>query len=212
MSFGFPPLRSQTGHCPGFGVGVGFGGLGVGLGFGGLGVGLGFCGLGVGLGLPLCFGVGLAFGPSAQVLAVPRVSPMATSSVAEIFVIGLKIASRFFINYISFVAVGQIQSWRSPPASLRNVTRNTTLQLVIQYNNTGKPAIRLILLRSKTEAEPKGCLRNSSALVKPKSYKAGIECKILLNRHLRVRHFNFVLCCLSAIRKPGISNKFAGLG
>ena len=89
----------QTAHWPGFGVGVGFGGLGVGLGFGGLGVGLGLDGLGVGLGLVSpCFGVGLCFGPSAQVLAVPRVSPIAMSRVAEIFVIGFKIASRFFIK------------------------------------------------------------------------------------------------------------------
>jgi len=107
LSLGFPPLRSQTGHCPGFGVGVGFGGLGVGLGFGGLGVGLGFSGFGVGLGFDglgvglgfdsLCFGVGLGF-ESAQVLAVPNVSPIATSSVAQTFVIGFRTANRFFIN------------------------------------------------------------------------------------------------------------------
>ena len=116
LSLGFPPLRSQTGHWPGFGVGVGFGGLGVGLGFGGLGVGLGFSGLGVGLGFPglgvglgfpglgvglglvsPCLGVGLGF-ESAQVLALPRVNPITTSSVAQTLVIGFRTANRCFIK------------------------------------------------------------------------------------------------------------------
>jgi hypothetical protein len=81
---------SQTTHWPGLGVGVGFGGLGVGLGFGGFGVGVGFAGLGVGLGLV-----------SAQVTeAEPRVRPIPTRTVTQIFVIGFKTANRFFINQL----------------------------------------------------------------------------------------------------------------
>jgi hypothetical protein len=66
-------------------------------------------GFGVGLGLVSpCFGVGLGF-ESAQVLATLRLSPIPTSSVAQIFVIGFKTANRFFINQLLFVAAGQIQ-------------------------------------------------------------------------------------------------------
>ena len=67
---------------------MGLGGFGVGVGFGGFGVGVGFAGLGVGLGLV-----------SAQLTeAVPRLSPIPTSKVAQIFVIGFKTANRFFIG------------------------------------------------------------------------------------------------------------------
>jgi hypothetical protein len=87
------------GGLVGFGVGEGFGGfvgLGVGEGFGG---GVGFSGFGVGLALG-GYGVGLGFAPSfevaclaawpnAVVLAMPRVSPIPTSNVAQILEIRL---------------------------------------------------------------------------------------------------------------------------
>ena len=90
---------SQTTHWPGLGVGVGFGGFGVGLGFGGFGVGVGFGGFGVGVGFAgLGVGLGLV---SAQVTeAEPRVRPIPMRSVAQILVIGFKIADRFFINQL----------------------------------------------------------------------------------------------------------------